>query len=195
MNFGAAYTKRPTLVNQQNGFNNSRRLSTGFSISSNISDQIDFNIWTRFSFNDVENTLNPNLNNKFFNQRGRINFNWIIWEGFVYRLDLTHQVNSGLSEGFDTNFTLVNMSLGKKIFNNQRGEISLNVYDLFRQNNNIRRNISETFIEDVQTNVLQRYVMLTFSYNIRRFSKGMDMDDYQELINTGNDGSVRGGGL
>jgi hypothetical protein len=193
MNFGAAYTKRPTLVNQQNGFNNSRRLSTGFSISSNISDQIDFNIWTRFSFNDVENTLNPNLNNKFFNQRGRINFNWIIWEGFVYRLDLTHQVNSGLSEGFDTNFTLVNMSLGKKIFNNQRGEISLNVYDLFRQNNNIRRNISETFIEDVQTNVLQRYVMLTFSYNIRRFSKGMDMDDYNELINTGDDGRVRGG--
>ncbi|QYH38136.1 outer membrane beta-barrel protein [Algoriphagus sp. NBT04N3] len=193
MNFGAAYTKRPTLVNFQNGFNNSRRLSTGFSISSNISDQIDFNIWTRFSFNDVENTLNPNLNNKFFNQRGRINFNWIIWEGFVYRLDLTHQVNSGLSEGFDTNFTLVNMSLGKKIFNNQRGEISLNVYDLFRQNNNIRRNISETFIEDVQTNVLQRYVMLTFSYNIRRFSKGMDMDDYNELINTGDDGRVRGG--
>lgn len=193
MNFGAAYTKRPTLVNFQNGFNNSRRLSTGFSISSNISDQIDFNIWTRFSFNDVENTLNPNLNNKFFNQRGRINFNWIIWEGFVYRLDLTHQVNSGLSEGFDTNFTLVNMSLGKKIFNNQRGEISLNVYDLFRQNNNIRRNISETFIEDVQTNVLQRYVMLTFSYNIRRFSKGMDMDDYNELINTGDDMRVRGG--
>ncbi|SFO67311.1 CarboxypepD_reg-like domain-containing protein [Algoriphagus ornithinivorans] len=193
MNFGAAYTKRPTLVNQQNGFNNSRRLSTGFSISSNISDQIDFNIWTRFSFNDVENTLNPNLNNTFFNQRGRINFNWIIWEGFVYRLDLTHQVNSGLSEGFDTNFTLVNMSLGKKIFNNQRGEISLNVYDLFRQNNNIRRNISETFIEDVQTNVLQRYVMLTFSYNIRRFSKGMDMDDYNEMINTGDDGRVRGG--
>lgn len=193
MNFGAAYTKRPTLVNFQNGYNNSRRLSTGFSISSNISDQIDFNIWTRFSFNDVENTLNPNLNNKFFNQRGRINFNWIIWEGFVYRLDLTHQVNSGLSEGFDTNFTLVNMSLGKKIFNNQRGEISLNVYDLFRQNNNIRRNISETFIEDVQTNVLQRYVMLTFSYNIRRFSKGMDMDDYNEMINTGDDGRVRGG--
>lgn len=69
----------------------------------------------------------------------------------------------------------------------------MNVYDLFRQNNNIRRNISETFIEDVQTNVLQRYVMLTFSYNIRRFSKGMDMDDYNEMINTGDDGRVRGG--
>lgn len=193
LNFGASFTKRPTLVNELNGFNNSRRLSTGLSFSSNISDQIDFNVWTRFSFNDVENTLNTNLNNKYFNQRGRVNLNWIIWEGFVYRLDLSHQVNSGLSEGFDNNFTLVNMSLGKKVFSNQRGEVSLNVYDLFRQNNNVRRNISETFIEDVQTNVLQRYFMLTFSYNIRRFSKGMDMNDYNEMINTGDGGPGQGG--
>ncbi|NVJ85294.1 MAG: TonB-dependent receptor [Algoriphagus sp.] len=193
INGGLGYTQRPTFVNNEAGFNNSRRISTGLSLSSNISDQIDFNIWTRLSFNRVENTLNPNLNNKFFNQRARINFNWIIWEGFVYRLDLNHQVNAGLSDGFDANFTLVNMSLGKKIFANQRGEISLNVYDLFRQNNNIRRNITDTFIEDVQTNVLQRYFMLTFSYNIRRFSKGMDMDDYNEMINTG-EGPGGGGG-
>ncbi|SHO60742.1 TonB-dependent receptor [Algoriphagus zhangzhouensis] len=193
LNFGASFTKRPTLVNELNGFNNSRRLSTGLSFSSNISDQIDFNVWTRLSFNDVENTLNTNLNNKYFNQRGRVNLNWIIWEGFVYRLDLSHQVNSGLSEGFDNNFTLVNMSLGKKVFSNQRGEVSLNVYDLFRQNTSVRRNISETFIEDVQTNVLQRYFMLTFSYNIRRFSKGMDMNDYNEMINTGDGGPGQGG--
>ncbi len=187
LNAGAGYVKRPSLVNNEVGFNNSRRLSTGISLSSNISDQIDFNIWTRLSFNQVENTLNPSLDNNFFNQRARINFNWIIWEGFVYRLDVNHQVNSGLSEGFDNTFTLVNMSVGKKIFKNQRGEISLNVYDLFRQNNNIRRNITETFIEDVQTNVLQRYFMLTFSYNLRRFSKGTDMDDYEELIDSGDD--------
>lgn len=194
INFGASYTKRPTLVNEQYGFNNSSRYSTGFSLSSNISDQVDFNIWTRFSFNDVENTLNTSLNNKYFNQRGRVNFNWIIWEGFVYRLDLSHQINSGLSEGFDNNFTLVNMSLGKKVFGNQRGEVSLNVYDLFRQNASIRRNVTETYIEDVQTNVLQRYFMLTFSYNIRRFSKGMDMDDYNNMINTGEGPSMGPGG-
>ncbi|SDD39863.1 CarboxypepD_reg-like domain-containing protein [Algoriphagus faecimaris] len=194
INAGAGYTKRPTLVNNEYGFNNSRRLSTGISLSSNISDQIDFNLWTRMSFNNVENTLNPNLNNNFFNQRARLNFNWIIWEGFVFRTDINHQVNKGLSEGFDQSFTLVNMSLGKKIFNNQRGEISLNVYDLFRQNNNIRRNITDTFIEDTQSNVLQRYFMLTFSYNIRRFAKGTDIEDYQDLMNSGDGGDRRGRG-
>ena len=185
INAGAGITNRPTFVNGENGTNFSRRLSTGLSLSSNISDQIDFNIWTRMSFSRVENSLNPNLNNNFFNQRARVNFNWIFWEGFVFRTDINYQANRGLSEGFDQNFTLVNMSLGKKIFGNQRGEISLNVYDLFRQNNNIRRNITDTFIEDVQTNVLQRYFMLTFSYNIRRFAKGTNMEDYQDLMDDG----------
>lgn len=181
INAGAGISKRPGLVNDQLGFNNSQRLSTGLSINSNISDQIDFNIWSRSSFNKVENTLNPSLNDSFFNQRFRLNFNWIFWKGFVYRLDLNHQINSGLSEGFDNSFSLVNMSLGKKIFNNERGEISIMVYDLFSQNANVRRNITETFIEDIQTNVLQRYFMLTFTYNIRRFSKGMDEDAYNTM--------------
>ncbi len=172
INLGGGITKRPGIVNDEAGFNNSRRISTGFSLNSSISDQIDFNIWSRSSFNEVENTLNPSLNDNFFQQRFRVNFNWIFWEGFIYRLDLNHQINSGLSEGFDNNFSLINMSLGKKIFNNQRGEISIMVYDLLGQNANVNRNINSTYIEDVQTNVLQQYVMLSFTYNLRRFSKG-----------------------
>lgn len=181
INAGLGVSKRPGQVNDQIGFNNSQRLSTGFSINSSISDQIDFNIWSRSSFNNVENTLNANLNNRFFQQRFSVNFNWIIWEGFIYRLDLNHQINSGLSEGFDNSFSLVNMSLGKKIFANQRGEISIMVYDLLKQNANVRRNITETFIEDIQTNVLQQYFMISFTYNLRRFSKGMDEDSYNEM--------------
>lgn len=184
INAGAGYTQRPGLVNDQLGFNNSQRLSSGVSLNSSINDQIDFNIWARASINKVENTLNPNLNNDFINQRVRFNLNWIIWEGFIYRLDLNHQINTGLSAGFDNNFTLVNMSMGKKVFKNQRGELSLMVYDLLKQNTNVNRSINETFIEDTGSNVLQRYLMLTFTYNIRRFSKGMDEDSYNELYQT-----------
>jgi hypothetical protein len=134
------------------------------------------------SFNSVENTLKPDLNNNYFYQRNRVNINWILLKGIVYRLDMNHQLNTGLSTGYDNNFVLMNMSLGKKIFNDERGEISLNVYDLLGQNNSIHRNVSDVYIEDVQNNVLQRYFMLTFSYNLRRFSKGTDMDDYNQIF-------------
>ncbi|MDN3203260.1 outer membrane beta-barrel protein [Algoriphagus sediminis] len=182
---GLSHNKRPGQVNGDLSFNNSTRFSTGFSVSSNISDQIDFRVSTRLSWNDVENTLNSDLNNNFFNQRTRVNFSWIIWEGFVYRMDINHQINSGLSDGFDQNIFLMNMSIGKKIFANQRGEISINAYDIFNQNNSVRRNVTDIYVEDVETNVLQRYLMLTFSYNLRRFSKGMNMEDYNDLVNSG----------
>jgi hypothetical protein len=97
---------------------------------------------------------------------------------------LNHQVNSGLSAGFDNNFLLMNMSVGKKIFKNQRAEISLNVYDLLGQNANVRRDVTDIYIEDTETNVLSRYFMLSFSYNLRRFSKGMDIDDYNEMVDS-----------
>ena len=181
LNAGLGVTRRPGQVNDQIGFNNSQRFNTGLSINSSISDQIDFNIWSRSSFNKVENTLNPSLDDSFFQQRFRVNFNWIIWEGIIYRLDLNHQINSGLSEGFDNNFSLINMSLGKKIFKNQQGEVSIMIYDLLGQNANVRRNITETYIEDIQTNVLEQYFMLSFTYNLRRFSKGMDEGDYNEM--------------
>lgn len=183
LNGSVNFTKRPGMINNQVNFVNSSNFRGGFSLSSNISDKVDFNFSSRSTYNLVENSLRPAMDNNFFNQTTRLNFNSILWGGIVYRLDLNYQINTGLAEGFDNSFLLVNMSLGKKLFHNQRAEISLNIYDLFGQNNNIRRNISELYVEDVQSNVLQRYVMLSFTYNLRNFSKGTSMDDYNEIHN------------
>jgi hypothetical protein len=78
------------------------------------------------------------------------------------------------------NFLLWNMSLGKKVFRNQRGEFNINAYDLLKQNTSIWRNISDAYVEDVRSNVLQRYFMLTFTYNIRYFGVGSSMDDFKD---------------
>ncbi len=175
----ANYSKRPGVINDQLNTATTRNFRARIGISSNISENIDFNISTRSSFNLVENTLRPSLNNNFFNQSSRLRLNWTIWKGLVFRTDVNHQTNNGLAAGVNADFTLWNMSIGKKIFRNQLGEISLMVYDLLEQNNNIRRNINEVYIEDVQSNVLQRYFMLTFTYNIRRFSGGASLDDFE----------------
>lgn len=175
------HTRKPGLINDEVNLANSSSFRLGTSLSSNISERVDFTISTRSSYNIVENSLRPALNNNFFNQTTRLRHNWIIWEGFVYRTDLNHQLNSGLSADFDNSFLLWNMSIGKKLFKNQLGEVSLNVYDLLGQNNNIRRNITEVFVEDIQSNVLQSYLMLTFTYNIRNFNQGTTLEDYEKL--------------
>ncbi|PHN01955.1 TonB-dependent receptor [Flavilitoribacter nigricans] len=184
--FGSVnYSHRPGMINEEINFVDNTNFRVGFSISSNISENIDFNFSTRSSYNVVENSLRPSLNNNYFYQSTRLSYDWIIFKDIVYRLDVNHRYNSGLAEDLDRSFVLLNMSLGTKILKNDRGELSLNVYDLFKQNNNIRRNVTELYVEDMQSNVLQRYFMLTFSYNLRHFNTGTTMDDYRELHNDG----------
>ena len=158
------------MVNEQVNFSNASNFRLGVSLSSNISEAVDFNFSTHANYNLVRNSLLPERNNKYFNQSTSLRYNWIFWKGLVYRTELNHQVNAGLSAGYDNNFLLWNMSISKKLFRQQRGEISLSVNDLLEQNSSISRNITDLYVEDVQSEVLLRYFMLTFTYNIRNFS-------------------------
>ncbi|WP_299986322.1 TonB-dependent receptor [uncultured Pontibacter sp.] len=177
VNGTVGYSRIPGMIDEQINYANNTNLGAGINISSNISEKIDFSVSTFSSYNIVSNTLRTTQNNNFFNQNTSVRYNWILWKDLVYRTELNHQYNSGLSAGVDNSFLLWNMSLGKKIFKDKQGEISLSVNDLMNQNVSIRRNITESYVEDVQSTVLQRFFMLTFSYNIRSFKGAPATED------------------
>jgi hypothetical protein len=165
------HTRLPSLIDSLANFTSTTSFRVGVSVSSNISESLDFYVSSRSGYNIVNRSLRETTEN-YFNQSTRMRLTWVIWKGLVYRTDLVHQLNTGLSAGFNTNYMIWNMSVGKKVFANQRGEISLSVFDLLKQNVSIRRNVTDILVEDVQSNVLQRYFMLTFTYNLRHFSGG-----------------------
>ncbi|MBF9255601.1 TonB-dependent receptor [Pontibacter sp. 172403-2] len=170
LNGSVGYSRIPGMIDEEINYANTTNLRAGIGLSSNISKKIDFNISTNSSYNFVDNTLTTtSVNNNYFNQSTSLRLNWIFWKGLVYRTELNHQYNSGLSESLDNNFTLWNMSISKKVFKKQLGEISLSVNDLLKQNVSVQRDVTAQYVEDVQSSVLQRYFMLTFSYNIRNF--------------------------
>lgn len=61
------------------------------------------------------------------------------------------------------------MSVGKKFLKEQKGEVKLSVFDLLKQNRSITRSVTESYVEDVQNEVLRQYFMLTFSYKLKNF--------------------------
>ncbi len=166
------YTRSPGLVNEEVNYSNNSTVGIGLTLGSNISDRMDFTISTRSNFNTVQKTLRASLSSDYFNQNTRLKFNWILGKGLVFRTDATHQYYSGLDNSFDQNYLLWNMSIGKKVFKDDQGEISLGVFDLLNQNNSLTRQVTETYIEHVQTNVLQQYVMLSFKYDLWNFRIG-----------------------
>jgi hypothetical protein len=117
----------------------------------------------------VKNELQPTLNNHYFSHTAGLQFNLLSKKGWFLQNDLTNQLYTGLSQGYNQSYFLWNMGAGKKIFKKQQGEIKLSVFDLLKQNRSIIRTVTETYIEDAQSMVLRQYFMLTFSYNLRNF--------------------------
>ena len=172
IDFTANYSRTPGLINEELNHSNNSNMGIGLTLSSNISERVDFTISARSNYNFVRNTLQTSSNTNYLNQRTKLKFNWILGDGFVFRTDLTHDFYNGLEEDFDQNYLLWNISIGKKLFKDDRGEISLMVFDLLKQNNSLTRNVTEIYTEDIQINVLQQYVMLKFKYDLRHFRKG-----------------------
>ena len=170
-NFTVNFSRTPGLNNNLLNYGDAQKYSFGLVLSSNISQNVDFTISSNSNFNSVQNTLSSTLNNQYFNQNVKFRLNIIVVNGFVFNTDATYYSYSGLSSTFNQAYTLWNMAVAKKIFKAQTGEIRLSVFDLLKQNTSIQRNITTNYIEDLQSNVLQQYFMLTFSYNLKKYWK------------------------
>jgi hypothetical protein len=166
------FSRNPGMLNEEKNLATTNSFGAGVTLSSNISERIDFSVSTRPNFNQVRNTLQTNANNDYLTLNSRARLNWIIIEGFVLRTDISHQLFSGLAGDFNQNYWLWNLAVGKKIFKNERGEIALALNDVLNQNRNIQRTVTETYIEDQQTNALRQFVMLSFTYDLRHFNTG-----------------------
>lgn len=172
LNLSGSYSHIPGLINEELNYSKTQSVGIGAVISSNISDKLDFTLAIRPSYNQTTNTLQSGVDNTYYSQNSSFRLGWIFGKGFVLRSNIAHQFYDGLSEGFDQNYWLWGGSIGKKILKNDLGEISISMFDILGQNQSIQRNVTEVYLEDVQTQVLQRYVMLNFIYQFRNFSTG-----------------------
>ncbi|MGI4875514.1 MAG: TonB-dependent receptor [Janthinobacterium lividum] len=166
-NLGASFSQNPGLVNERLNYSRTPALTGGLTVSSNISERLDFTLSSNATQTYVRNTLSTKLNSTYFTQINRLRLSWIVGPGISFQTDVAYQLNSGLSASYNQDYVSWNASLGKKLFPGQRGELKLYAFDILKQNRAINRNVTEAYYEDVRTTVLQRYFMLMFTYNIR----------------------------
>jgi hypothetical protein len=177
MNLNTGITNIPSMINDEevNTFNHNYGL--GFVLSSNISENIDFTISTESNYVVSSNSLNSDLDNQYLVQTSKIKYDWIMPLGITFRTQLQHQEYFGLSDLLNNRVLLWTAGIGKQVFENKRGEVQLSMYDILGQNNNVAQNFYDSYYEETNGNVLTRYVMLSFSYNLRKFRESEPKDD------------------
>jgi hypothetical protein len=169
LNGGFTLSRLPGLINNVQNQTKNYTYTLGTVIASNVSQYVDFTVSYSANFNQVRSSTLKSTNQDYFNHVAGLQLNLLSKTGWFFQNDLNNQLYSGLTEGFNQSYFLWNMSAGKKILKDQKGEIRLSVFDLLRQNQSIVRNVTETYIEDVQNQVLRQYFLLTFTYNLRNF--------------------------
>lgn len=185
LSLNASYQEQPGMINKRINTSETTTLGFGLSVTSNISEKIDFTISSRTNWNQAISSLNSSLNSIFINQQFEGRINLILPGNWTFRSSIINQSFSGLGAGFNQNYWLWNGSVGKKFLKQNKGELSLVVFDLLKQNVSIQRNVTELYIEDAQTIVLQQYFMLRFNYRLSAIATPTNNTQNNEMRHSG----------
>jgi hypothetical protein len=173
MNLGSNgyFNRNNTFTNQisvtSNAYSLSQSIGLNFTYKQSLSIMPSFNV--RFNKTQYSQSLqDAAFNTKTFSISAFWNQpKWLILEN-----NLQYSYNSQIAPGFNKSVTMWSAAINCLLFKKQQGILRLAVYDILRQNVGVSRSITQTYIEDRQTQVLQQYFLLSFIYNLRKFNAG-----------------------
>lgn len=178
-NAGASYERLPGLINSTVNVTRNTNWNVGAVVSSNISKQVDFRVGYTANFNNATNDLQPTLNNSYYQGQltGKVVLNGL--GGWVFDSDVNYNQYVGLGAGFDQDVLVWNAAIAHKFMKNDALELRVSAYDLLGRNLSVTRTVSETYVENTSTTLLQRYFLFTLSFNLRAF-KGVPEEKLPE---------------
>jgi hypothetical protein len=169
VNVSGNYTNVPGLINTSTNYAKTATGALGLVFSSNISEKFDFTLSSNSSYSNIENTLQSNSNTTYLSQQSRLKLTINPYKGLVLQSEYTNTYYSGLTSAFNQSISLWNAGIGYKFLKDKQAELRLTVYDLLNENNSVTRTNTDSYIQDSQTNVLNRYYMLTLTYNFKKY--------------------------
>lgn len=175
------YSNSPGSINSILNTTSNYTMVGGLTIASNISKDADFlisymgtrNISDVKYFGDItslESKMgNAGLSTKTWNHTFSLTSTFTLWQRLVLQNTLSGIILTGYGSGYNQNYLLWNPSLSLKVFKNKAGQVKVSVFDALKQNQNISHNVSALSISDTRTNILQRFVLFSFTYTLRNY--------------------------
>jgi hypothetical protein len=162
------FSRNANLVNGRKNYIKNLTVGEDMRLSYNYKEKLDLGVTAGISYTSARYSIQPQQNNSFYTHSYSLDATYVFKSGLLIATDVDFTANTGRSDGFNQSFTMWNASIGQQLFKNKRGEIKVSVNDILNQNISINRNVGDNYVEDVQTNVIKRFFMLSFIYNINR---------------------------
>lgn len=171
-NGSANYTNNIAFSNDLKNNIRNLVLSQRLRLQINPADWIELNPSVGYTNNQssyslsVMNNANQNVESWTYNADGRFYF----LKSLVLGIDFSKNMNSGYSAALNSNPMILNTYLEKQFFKDKRATLRLQGYDLFDENINVNRSITNNSTIDTRSNRLGRYFMMSFTMRLQKFT-------------------------
>lgn len=191
------YNTGTSFVNNQPNRAKNWLVGQGVSLSSNFTEKLDLNLSGNINLQSAQYSLQPQQNTTFLNQAITLDVYYQLPLRFTFSTNVYYNHYGGSSASYNQSFTLWNATLARQLFKQNQGELRFQAFDLLNQNQSIVRNVTDTYTEEVRSRVLNRYFMVSFVYNLRRFSAGVTppRDPFEQRQRGNGNGRGQGGGF
>ena len=144
--------------------------------TTNIKKNFDMNLSSVSKYNINNRTGEPvtksnqqnNLN--VFSQSFSLELTAYTNSGWLFAANLDYTYTNNHAAAYNASVPLLSPAIAKQLFKKKNGELRLSVFDLLNQNVSVSKTVTSSLETYARTNVITRYAMLTFTYNLNNFS-------------------------
>jgi hypothetical protein len=165
-----------TYVNkiENNNSNLTHRLTVSF--DNRKKEKWDVNLGVSFTLTDARYSVQESLNNRYFDLGyfGEVRFTPNEHWSFAASADVTNY-NARTFNNM-VNIPLIGTEISFYFLKHNRGLLSITGFDLLNKNTGIERVSEMNYLRETRSNIIGRYVMLSFKYRLNKFKDQSGMD-------------------
>jgi len=166
-NTTVAFNKDVNLINKRKGSIRDLSITQGLSFNYSYKKLFEVSAAAAGSYNRLWYTIQKDNNARYFNYTVSFIGSANLPYGFIVGGSFYYILNAGRAAAYNQNVNLLNAFIAKNVFRYKQGVFKLQGFDLLNSNKSINRNVGQSYIEDVQGQVLQQFFMLSFSYFLK----------------------------
>lgn len=170
LSVGGSVERLPGMVNGVRSFTMDNNANVGLVLGSNTGPNVDLTLGYTANFNSTRNDLRPSSNNDYYQGRLTGALKLALWGKWVLENQVDYQHYQGLGGDYDRDALVWNAAIGRKFLKHDALELRVSAFDLLGRNVRVAREVTDTYILDTATNMLQRYFLLSLRYTLRAFA-------------------------
>lgn len=163
------YSRDVNMTQGVMNYKNTFQLTQSVNVSYMYKELFDAAVGGSVNYNATSYTLPSTPNTQYFDYNFNADVSFNLPLGFMVGSDVTCTLSRGRTAGYNLTSTMWNANISKYVFPKKQGMIRIQGFDLLRQYLAVSRDVSDNYIEDVRSNVLQQYFMISFTYFLNKF--------------------------